>query len=91
MKAIFFAAAAALSLGIGSAYADERAGQASGYVYPDYTAPGAVVAGAPASVHKSLPVAAAQAGQTIPAYFAHSQSLGTWLFPPSMHGDGGNN
>ncbi len=91
MKAIFFAAAAALSLGVGSANADERAGQAGGYLYPDYTAPDAVVGGAPASVQKSLPVETAQNGQTIPAYVARSQGLGTWLFPPSIHGDGGNN
>ena len=45
MKTMLFAAATALSLGIGSAYAAQ--GPADGYVYPDYIAPGSVYAGAP--------------------------------------------
>ena len=48
MKTILLAAAAALSLGIGSAYAAQ--GPADGYVYPDYIAPGSVYAGAPIAV-----------------------------------------
>jgi hypothetical protein len=90
MKTMFLAAAAALSLGIGSAYADAGGGQAGGYVYPDYIAPGAIYAGAPSPVQNTPPVATAQNGQTIHAYVAHSRSLGTWLFPPDTNG-GGNN
>jgi hypothetical protein len=88
MKTMLLAAAAALSLGIGSAYAD--AGVAGGYVYPDYIAPGAIYAGALPPVQNTPPVATAQNGQTIHAYVAHSRSLGTWLFPPAING-GGNN
>ena len=87
---MLFAAAAALSLGIGSAYADAGGGKAGGYVYPDYIAPSTIYAGTPSQVQKTAPVATAQDGQTIHAYVAQSRSLGTWLFPPNMNG-GGNN
>ena len=90
MKTMLLAAAAALSLGIGSAYADAGGGLAGGYVYPDYIAPGAIYAGALPPVQNTAPLATAQNGQTIHAYVAHSRSLGTWLFPPAING-GGNN
>jgi hypothetical protein len=94
MKTMLLAATAALSLGIGSAYAAETGGQAGGYVYPDYIFPGSVYGGAvytggQVSVRQTPPVAA-QNGQAVHAYVAQSRSLGTWLFPPNTTG-GGNN
>jgi hypothetical protein len=79
MKTMLFAAAA-LSLGIGSAYAAQ--GPADGYVYPDYITPGSVYAGAPTSV---------QTARAVHTYVTHSQSSqGIWLFPPSQAGGGSN-
>jgi hypothetical protein len=46
MKTILLAAAAALSLGIGSAYAGDGEGPAGGYVYPGYIVPGSIYGGA---------------------------------------------
>jgi len=86
MKPMLLAAAAALSLGIGSAYAAQ--GPANGYVYPDYIAPGSVYAGAPTS-EQSTP-ATAQSGRAVHTYVAHSQSQGIWLFPPDQTGGGSN-
>jgi hypothetical protein len=91
MKTMFLAAAAALSLGIGSAYADAGGGQAGGYVYPDYVAPGAIYAGAPSPMQNTPSVATAQNGQVTHIFGTHSQSQGVWLFPPSQVGGGGNN
>jgi hypothetical protein len=83
MKTMLLAAAAALSLGAGSAYAAGSGNQSGGYVYPDYVFPGSVYAGnrVPAS-----PAVTAQNGQAVHAYATHSQSQGTWLFPPNMNG-----
>jgi hypothetical protein len=81
-------AAAALSLGIGSAYAAQ--GPADGYVYPDYITPGSVYAGAPTAVQSTPGVATAQNGRAVHTYVTHSQSQGIWLFPPNQAG-GGNN
>ncbi len=53
MKTMLLAAATALSLGIGSAYAAQ--GPADGYVYPDYIVPGSVYAGAPTAVQTTPP------------------------------------
>jgi hypothetical protein len=79
MKTMLFAAATVLSLGIGSAYANEGGSQSGGYVYPDYQFP-----------TQSVPsVATAPSGQAIHAYVANS-SLGTWLFPPNQTSDGTN-
>ena len=87
MKTMLFAAATALSLGIGSAYAAQ--GPADGYVYPDYIAPGSVYAGAPTSV-QTTPVTA-QNGRAVHTYVTHSQSSqGIWLFPPNQAGGGSN-
>ena len=71
MKTMLLAAAAALSLGIGSAYANESGGQAGGYVYQDYQFP----------TQSAPPVATAPSGQAVHAYVANS-SHGTWLFAP---------
>jgi hypothetical protein len=82
MKIMLLAAAAALSLGVGSAYANESGGQAGGYVYPNYQFP----------THNAPPAVAAQNGQASQLFVTHSQTLnnGTWLFPPDQFG-GGNN
>ena len=85
-KTMLFAAAAALSLGIGSAYAAQ--GPAGGYVYPDYIAPGSVYAGALTSVQTTP--ATAQNGRAVHTYVTHSQSQGIWLFPPNQAGGGSN-
>jgi hypothetical protein len=70
-------AATVLSLGIGSAFANESGGQAGGYVYPDYQFPA-----------QSAPSAAtAPSGQAVHAYVANSNH-GTWLFAPDQSGDG---
>jgi hypothetical protein len=73
-------AAAALSLGIGSAYADGSLGQSGGYVYPDYQSP----------TRQNAPSAAtAQNGRAIHNYVTRSNH-GTWLFPPNSN-EGANN
>jgi hypothetical protein len=79
MKTMLLVAAAALSLGIGSAYASESEGQSGGYAYPDYQFP----------MQKAPSVGAAQNGGGIQTYVTQS-SHGTWLFPPSQNGGGGN-
>jgi hypothetical protein len=86
MKTMLLAAAAALSLGIGSAYAGDGQGPAGGYVFPGYVIPGSVYAGA-----QTPSAPAAQNGQAqTHAYVTRSQSQGTWLFPPNPN-QGGNN
>jgi hypothetical protein len=82
MKTMLLAAAAALSLGVGSAYANESGPQAGGYVYPNYQFP----------THNAPPAVAAQNGQASQLYVTHSETVnhGTWLFPPDQFG-GGNN
>jgi hypothetical protein len=79
MKTMLFAAATVLSLGVGSAYANESGGQAGGYVYPDYQFP----------TQSAPSVATAPGGQAIHAYVANSNH-GTWVFPPDQNGDGTN-
>ena len=87
MKTMFLAAAAVLSLGVGSAYAGDGEGPAGGYVYPGYIIPGSVYTGA-----QTPSVAAVQNGQAqTHAYVTRSQSQGTWLFPPNQTGGGSNN
>jgi len=86
MKTMLLAAVAALSLGIGSAYAGDGEGPAGGYVYPDYIPPGATAY--PAMKGQ---VAPAQNGGAVRIFGTHSQGLGTWLFPPNQTGGGGNN
>jgi hypothetical protein len=86
MKTMLFAAAAALNLGIGSAYAAD--GPAGGYVHPDYIFPGSVYAGA---VQNDPSVATVQNGRAAHIYGTHSQSQsqGIWLFPPNQVGGNG--
>jgi len=82
MKTMFLAAAAALSLGIGSAYAD------GGDLTPDtrFTELQGVIAQAPAQNVPSI--AAAQNGQATGTYVTQS-SRGTWLFQANQN-QGGN-
>jgi hypothetical protein len=87
MKTMLLAAAAALSLGVGSAYAGDGEGPAGGYVFPGYIAPGTVYAGA-----QTPPVVTTPSGQAhTHVYATHSQSQGVWLFPPTQTGGGGSN
>jgi hypothetical protein len=82
MKTMMIAAAAALSLGVGSAYADSEGGQVANTQFTEL--PG-VVSQAP--VQNAPAIATAQNGQAVHAYVANS-SRGTWLFQPSQNGDG---
>jgi hypothetical protein len=79
MKTMFLAAAAALGLGIGSAYAGEVEGTIA-----NTSIPGAV---AQAPAPKAPDTATAQNGQVIQAYVTQS-GRGTWLFPPNENGNG---
>ena len=82
MKTMFLAAAAALGLGIGSAYAGEVEGTIAN---TRFTSIPGVVAQAPAP--KAPATATAQNGQVIQAYITQS-GRGTWLFPPNENGNG---
>jgi hypothetical protein len=73
MKTMLLAAAAALSLGVSSAYAGESGAQSGGYVYPGYQFP--------AQNAPSVPTTASN-GQTVHTYVTQS-SHGTWLFAPN--------
>jgi hypothetical protein len=86
MKTMLLAAAADLSLGIGSACAVQ--GPADGYGYPDYITPGSVYVGAPTSVQTTP--ATAQNGRAVHTYVTHSQSQRIWLFLPNQAGGGSN-
>jgi hypothetical protein len=81
MKTMFLAAAAALSLGTGSAYASEGGQVANTF----FTSLPGVIAQAP--VQNAPAVATAQNGQAARAYATQS-SHGTWLFQGSHGGDG---
>ena len=83
MKTTLLAAAAALSLGIGSAYADSEGGQIANTKFTEI--PG-FLAQAPAQ--NAPAVATAQNGRAAQTYVTQS-GRGTWLFPP--HDGGGNN
>ena len=82
MKTMLLAAAAALSLGIGSAYADSEGGQIANTQFTEI--PG-FLAQAPAQ--NAPAVATAQNGQAVQTYVTQS-SHGTWLFQGSHGGDG---
>ena len=75
MKTMFLAAAAVLSLGVGSAYANEG-GVVANTLFTEL--PG-VIAQAP--VQNAPPVATAQNGGQVHVYSTQS-SRGTWLFAP---------
>jgi hypothetical protein len=83
MKTMLLAAAAALSLGIGSAYANESEG--GPVANTQFTQLRGVIAQAPAQ--NAPAVATAQNGQAVQAYVANS-NRGTWLHQPNQ--DPGN-
>jgi hypothetical protein len=80
MRTMFLAAAVALTLGIGSAFAQESP-SASGYVYPDFWGT-SQVAPRGHSVTQSN-------GNSVGTYATHTENNGTWLFPPNPLGGGG--
>jgi hypothetical protein len=84
MKTMLLAAAAALTLGIGSAYANDSQGQAGGYAYPDYVFPGSVNAGV-----RAAPVQTDRSGQAIHTFVTNSRS--GYQFPAGGAYEGGNN
>jgi hypothetical protein len=84
MKILLFATAAALSLGIGSAYAGDGEGPSGGYIYP-----GSIYAGVQVPLQKAPPVATAQNDRTMHVYVSRSNQ-GTWLFPPNQTQGGSN-
>jgi hypothetical protein len=82
MKTMILAAAAALSLGAGAAYASDNHGQAGGYAYPDYVFPGSISGGV------QVPAQTEQNGQAIHTFVTRSANQGTYLFPPAQGGNG---
>ena len=85
MKTMIIAAAAALSLSMGVAYADSEGGQVANTQFTELSG---VIAQAP--VQNAPAVATAQNGQAVQTYITQS-SRGTWLFVPNPNGDGTNN
>ena len=79
MKTILLAAAAALSLGVSSAYANENGRQSGGYVYPDYQL----------STQNTPSAVAAQNGQATQTYVTQS-GRGTWMFLPNQNQGNGS-
>jgi hypothetical protein len=77
MKTMFLAAAAALSLGVGAAYAGDGEGPQANTLFTSL--PG-VIAQAP--VQNAPAVATAQNGQAVHTYATQSNH-GTWLFAPN--------
>ena len=84
MKTMLLAAAAALSLGVGSAYADGGDGPAANTFFTEL--PGVVaqaqVPNAPAYAQNRQATQQAQNGPGVHAYVTQS-SHGTWLFAPN--------
>ena len=82
MKTMFLVAAAAFTLGIGSAYA-QGSPSASGYVYPDFWGKQT------AQTTPQGDAATQSSGAPISTYVTHTENNGTWLFPPNQLGGGG--
>lgn len=80
MRTMLLAAAAALSLGVGSAYAESEGGP---HGNTQFTQLPGFLAQAPA---QNAPAATAQNGQAPVSTYAAQSNHGTWLFPPR---DGG--
>jgi len=83
MKTTLLAAAAVLSLGIGSAFAQSTP-STSGYVYPDFWGNQAAQ-----TVPQQGHVVTQSNGDPISTYATHSEQNGTWLFPPNPNGGNG--
>ncbi len=77
MKTMILAAAAALSLGVGSAYAGDGEGPAANTQFTEI--PGVV---AQAQVPNAPAVATAQNGRAVSTFVTQSNH-GTWLFAPN--------
>jgi hypothetical protein len=84
MKTMLLAAAAAFSLGVGSAYADGGDGPAANTQFTEL--PG-VIAQAP--MQNAPVVATAQNGEAIHTYVTNSNH-GTWLFAPNQNQGNGS-
>jgi hypothetical protein len=84
MKIMLIAAAAALSLGVGSAHADSGDGLVPN---TQFTEIHGVIAQAP--VRSVPPIATAQSGNAIRTYMATS-NRGTWLFQPNQNQGNGS-
>jgi len=93
MRTMLLAAAAALSLGVGSAYADGGDGTIANTQFTEL--PGVVaqaqVPNAPTYAQRGQATQQAQNGQGAHGYGVYStqSSHGTWLFPPNAN-QGGN-
>jgi len=83
MKTTLLAAAAVLSLGIGSAFAQSTP-SANGYVYPDFW--GDQVA---QTVPQQGHAVTQSNGDPINTYATHTEQNGTWLFPPNPNSGNG--
>jgi hypothetical protein len=83
MKSMFLAAAAVLSLGIGSAYAGDGDGPVADTYFTEL--PGVV---AQPAVQQAPRAVATNANGASANLFATRHSTGTWLFPPDMNGGG---
>jgi len=81
MKTMMLVFAAALGLGVSSAYASEDVAIAN----TQFTEMPGVIAQAPAQNSGSVVVA--QPGQAVPVYVTQSRQ-GTWLFAPAENGNG---
>jgi len=84
MKTIMLAAAAALSLGIGSAYADGGEGPTANTFFTEL--PGVVAQAQVQQAPRTL--AANQGGAAVNTYATTAHSSGTWLFQANETGGG---
>jgi hypothetical protein len=83
MKTTLLAAAAVLTLGMGSAFAQSTP-SASGYVYPDFWGDQTA-----RTVPQQGHAVAQSNGDPISAYSTHAEQNGTWLFPPNSNSGNG--
>ena len=81
MKTTLLAAAAALSLGIGAAYAGDGEGPAGGYVYPGTIFAGSIYAGTQTPAPS---VAAPRNSRATNIFGTYLQSPGVWQFSPNQ-------
>ena len=98
MKTMLLAAAAALSLGVGSAYADGGDGPAANTFFTELPGvvaqaqvPNAPVYAQNGQQNRQVQTQQVQNGQAVHGYGIYStqSSQGTWLFPPNAN-QGGN-
>ena len=89
MKITLLATAAALALGIGSAFASESEGDPIANSW--FTTLPGVIAQAPAQQVPSAIARNQQGGTPTGAFVTTSHGSGTWLFPPNSNEGGANN